>query len=596
MSTGTEPSRAGASGWTTRAAQRVTAPRIFWPAAGLVLAFVLVTVIWPGRVEDLLQSAMDNVVGAFGWYYVLIVAAFVIFAIWMGLSRFGDIRLGKEDDEPEFGVRTWFAMLFAAGMGIGLVFWGVAEPLSHYANPKPGTDGSDIGLAQTALAQTYLHWGIHAWAIYVVVGLALAYAIHRRGRPVSIRWALEPILGDRVKGTAGDVIDIVAIIGTVFGVATSLGLGVLQIAAGFERIGWADTSTALQVILIVAITLLAVLSVATGLDKGIKWLSNVNLVIAGLVMLFVLVAGPTLFLLREFVQSIGVYLINVLPMTFDNSAYTGAEGQEWQSAWTTFYWGWWMSWAPFVGVFIARISKGRTVREFVAGVLLVPTIVTFLWFAVLGGSGLYREIFGEGGLVQPDRTVNEDFAMFDLLDGLPAGGIVSVLVIFLIVVFFVTSSDSGSLVVDMLASGGDPDPPVWSRVFWASVEGLVAVALLVAGGLLALRTMAIMIALPFSLVMLGICVATVRAFHGEHQAFVRAQARQLRSELTEHVTEHVTGRFEGRFEDVEHSVDRALAEDGGSTDEPEQTGSTSPRAVKAERSKPKRRLPPFRSR
>jgi choline/glycine/proline betaine transport protein len=482
------------------------------------------------------------------------VAIFVTFALWMGLSRFGDIKLGKDDDVPEFGLRTWFAMLFAAGMGIGLVFWGVAEPLSHYANPKPGVDGTDATVAQTALAQTYLHWGIHAWAIYVAVGLALAYAIHRRNRPVSIRWALEPLLGSRVKGRIGDAIDIAAIIGTVFGVATSLGFGVLQISAGLEHTDIADSSRALQVILIIAITLVAVVSVATGIGKGIKWLSNANMVIAGGILLFVLIAGPTLFLLRDFVQSIGVYLQNVLPMTFNVSAYTGADGEAWQSAWSTFYWGWWISWAPFVGVFIARISRGRTVREFVAGVLIVPTAVTFLWFAVMGGAGLYRELFGGGGIIGADGVVDEDFAMFDLLDGMTGGVVVSVVTMLLIVLFFVTSSDSGSLVIDMLGSGGDPNPPVWSRVFWASTEGAVAIALLLAGGLLALRTMAILIALPFSVIMLGMCVATWRAFHREHQAHLRAQARQERQELTDHMEEHFEGRFEKVLADVENGT------------------------------------------
>lgn len=371
-------------------------------------------------------------------------------------------------------------MLFAAGMGIGLVFWGVAEPLSHYASPRPGVSGTDADVAGLALAQTYLHWGIHAWAIYVVVGLALAYAIHRRDRPVSIRWALEPLLGDRVRGRLGDVIDIAAIVGTIFGVATSLGLGVLQIGAGLEHIGTADSTVTLQVILIIGITALAVVSVATGLDKGIKWLSTVNIMMAAGILLYVLFTGPTLFLLREFVQSIGVYLANVLPMTFDVSAFAGAEGEAWQADWTTFYWGWWISWAPFVGVFIARISKGRTVREFVAGVLLVPTAVTFLWFAVLGGSALYRQLFGAGDLIGPDGVVDQEFALFSLPEGLPGGAIVSVVAMVLIVLFFVTSSDSGSLVIDMLGSGGDPDPPAWSRVFWASLEGAVAIALLVA--------------------------------------------------------------------------------------------------------------------
>ncbi|BDZ40955.1 hypothetical protein GCM10025865_02540 [Paraoerskovia sediminicola] len=300
--------------------------RVFIPAASLIVAFVVVAMIFPEAMTDTMNTLQSEVVGDFGWYYILLVAVFIAFAIFMGISRFGDIVLGKDDDQPEFSLPVWFAMLFATGMGIGLVYWGVAEPLSHYISPKPGVEGSPARLAQQAIAQSYVHWGIHAWAIYVVVGLALAYAIHRKGRPVSIRWALEPILGDRVKGRWGDTIDVIAIIGTVFGVATSLGFGVLQIGAGLEFTGVATSTTALQIGLIAVITLIATASVASGLGKGIKWLSNGNMVAAAFLMVVVLVLGPTLFLLQDFVQSIGYYLSNVLQMTFDNSAYQGRRG------------------------------------------------------------------------------------------------------------------------------------------------------------------------------------------------------------------------------------------------------------------------------
>ncbi|MCL3862589.1 BCCT family transporter [Actinotalea sp. K2] len=507
----------------------------------IILAVALLAIIFPAAAERTIGAIQSNVIGVFGWYYVLLVAAFVAFALWVGLGRWGDIKLGKDDDEPEFGVRPWFAMLFAAGMGIGLVFWGVAEPLTHFASPKPGVAGAPERIAETAMAQTYLHWGVHAWAIYVVVGLALAYSIHRRGRPVSIRWALEPLLGDRVKGRWGDLIDVTAVVGTIFGVATSLGLGVLQIAAGLEHIGLVDSTTVVQVVIIIVITTLATLSVVSGLDRGLKWLSNINVMLAGVLLLAVLLLGPTLFLLRDFVQSIGVYLANVLPMTFNVSAFAGAEGEAWQAGWTTFYWGWWISWAPFVGVFIARISRGRTVREFVGGVLLVPTLITFLWFSVLGGSAIYRELFGDGGLIGEDGGVVPENALFDLLGGLPWGAVLSVLTIVLIALFFITSSDSGSLVVAMLATGGNPHPRTAVRVTWASLEGLLAIALLIAGGLLALQTAAILIALPFSVVMIGMAFATTRALHDEHQLLLRAQRLVLRDRLTAHVTGHVTG-------------------------------------------------------
>lgn len=522
-----------------------TAPTVFWGSMGLIVAFVLFAVVAPDTAADGIGAVQSRIVDTLGWYYVLLVAVFVAFALAMGFSRFGDIRLGRDDEEAEFGLRSWFAMLFSAGMGIGLVFWGVAEPLNHFAAPRPGFEGGEVETARRAMTQTYLHWGIHAWAIYVVAGLAIAYAVHRKGYPVSIRWALEPLLGDRVKGRLGDLIDITAVVGTVFGVATSLGFGVAQIAAGLDFtgiVGDGAGSVRLQVVLIVLITALATASVVSGVGRGIKWLSNLNMGLAAVLLVFVLVAGPTIFLLREFVQNFGDYFTNVMGLTFDVSAYRGADGEAWQAAWTTFYWGWWVSWAPFVGVFIARISRGRTVREFVLGVLLVPTLVTFLWFSVLGGAALHRELFGGGGLVGDDGTVGTESSLFTMLDALPGGGVVIGLAILLIVTFFVTSSDSGSLVVDMLASGGDIDPPKWSRIMWAVLEGAVAAALLAVGGggLGALQTAAIVIALPFSIVMVAMMFATVRAFRAEVRA---ADTRRKTLEL-EAMTRQVTTRIE----------------------------------------------------
>ncbi|MGG7306018.1 BCCT family transporter [Curtobacterium sp. AB451] len=521
-----------------------TTPRlktwVFWPAAVIVLAFVAWTLIAPSSAEAAFSALQDGIVRNFSWYYVLIAAFFVGFSVFVGFSRFGDIKLGKDQDEPEFSTGSWFALLFAAGMGIGLVFYGVSEPLSHFADPRPGVTGDEASLAQQAMTQTFLHWGLHAWAIYVVLGLALAYAIHRRGRPVSIRWALEPLLGARVKGGWGNLIDVIALVGTLFGVATSLGLGVIQIGAGLESAGIAESSTVSQIAIIAVITALTIVSLVTGVTKGMKILSNFNLLLAAALLLFILIVGPTQYLLRDFVQSIGAYLQNLVGLSFTVSAQQGAAGEAWQAAWTTFYWGWWMSWAPFVGIFIARISKGRTVRQFVFGVLLVPTALTMLWFAVLGGAAIHQQMNG-GGLIGADGSVDVEGSLFTLLSDLPAGTVLTFGAILLIGVFFVTSSDSGSLVMAMIASGGDIEPKNWLRVFFAGVSALLAVALLLTGGLNALKTAAITTALPFSIVLLLTCWSTVIAFTRERRAYDRAERALLLERVGEYYGLEVDG-------------------------------------------------------
>ncbi|WP_082104660.1 BCCT family transporter [Demequina soli] len=504
---------------------------VFWPSAVLILGFALFAIIAPDLAQSLFDTIQAEIIAAFGWYYVLIAAFFVAVTLYLGFSRYGDIVLGKDGDEPAFSKFSWYALLFAAGMGIGLVFYGVAEPLSHFADPRPGVTGTPEQLAQSAMSQTFLHWGLHAWSIYIIVGLAIAYAVHRRGRPVSIRWALEPLLGKNVEGAWGNVIDVTAVLGTLFGIATSLGLGVLQISAGLSSAGIAEPTTTTQVVLIIVITIVTLFSLLTGLARGMKWLSNINLALAGVLLAYVLFSGPTLFLLREFVQSIGNYIQNFVGLSFNVSAYAGAEGAAWQAAWTTFYWGWWIAWAPFVGVFIARVSKGRTVREFVWGVLLVPAMITFLWFGVMGGTALYQELFNGGGLVGADGSVNTEGVLFDMLDKLPGGSIATIGAILLVGIFFVTSSDSGSFVLSMLTSGGQETPAKWLRVFWACTTAAVAIALLISGGLLALQTAAIITALPFSVVMIGMVVSLFRAFEREHRAYVRA----TRQRLVEHI-------------------------------------------------------------
>ncbi len=520
---------------TARAQRRSAIERwVFWPAAIVIIAFSAFALSMPAVAEAVFAAVQSTIVNAFNWYYVLIAAFFVAFALFIGFSKYGDIRLGADDDKPEFSLGAWFSLLFAAGMGIGLVFYGVSEPLSHFVTPRPGVAGTPEQLAQAALSQTYLHWGVQAWSIYVIVGLGLAYAIHRRKRPISIRWSLEPLLGRRVHGGWGNVVDVIALVGTMFGVATSLGLGVLQISAGLDSAGLAEPTETVQIIIIGVITVFVLASVLSGVAKGMKWLSSFNLILAAILVVYLLVFGQTEFLLREWVQSIGNYIQNYIGLSFTVSAFQGAAGEAWQAGWTSFYWGWWISWAPFVGIFIARISRGRTVRQFVAGVIIVPTLITILWFAVLGGSALYIELNQPGALTQADGTVNLNTALFQMLEFIPGTSVLTIGVIVLIGIFFITSSDSGALVMGMIATGGQLEPPRWVRTFFTLATAVLAVALLLTGGLVALQTAAIIIALPFSIVMLLICWSTVVAFARERRAYDRA----ARAQFVDHIGEY----------------------------------------------------------
>ncbi|WP_084595732.1 BCCT family transporter [Microbacterium profundi] len=538
---------------STASPDAVAAPRrslppvqrwVFWPASAIIIVFVAFTLIAPDIAEALFKNIQTTIVNAFNWYYVLIAAVFVAFSLYLGFSRFGDIKLGKDDDEPEFSLLSWFSLLFAAGMGIGLVFYGVSEPLTHFATPRPGVTGTPEQLAQAALGQTYLHWGVHAWSIYIVIGLALAYAIHRRGRPISIRWTLEPLLGKRVEGGWGHAIDVIALVGTLFGVATSLGLGVIQISSGLGVAGIANPDETTQVVVILIISVFVLMSVLSGLTKGMKLLSTVNLVLAGLLVLYLLVMGPSEFLLRDFVQSIGYYIQNFVGLSFNVSAFQGTAGEEWQAQWTSFYWGWWISWAPFVGIFIARVSKGRTVREFVAGVILVPTLLGILWFSVLGGSALAIELQTPGALLNADGEVDLQGALFQMLEYVPGTQVVTIGVILLIGIFFITSADSGALVMGMIATGGQQNPKRWIRTFFVLITAALAIALLLAGGLTALQTAAITIALPFSIVMLLICWSTMVAFIRERRAYARAERAQLIDKIGDYYGLEVEARDE----------------------------------------------------
>jgi len=413
------------------------------------------------------------------------------------------------------------------------------------------------------MTTSFLHWGLSAWAVYIVVGLAIAYTVHRKGRKVSLRWALEPLFGRHVRGWIGDVVDVFAIVGTLFGVAASLGFGASQFSAGLEHLGILQSNIWVLMVVIVIITSLATCSVLSGLDRGIKWLSNTNLVLAAVLAIAVLVLGQPLFVLREFVQTIGDYMSNFVSLSFRTLPYQGAPGETWLGSWTTYYWGWWISWSPFVGIFIARISRGRTVREFVMGVLAVPALVTFLWFSIMGGTALWQQLYGPGNIVS-DGKVNSVTALFEVLNHLPANTVLVVGFLILLVIFFVTSADSAAFVVDMIATGGEQNPPVLTRVMWAVLGGGIAAVLLWGGassgdltaGLGALQTMTILAAAPFSVVMVLACIATLRAFSREHRQRLKLENQILRREMAEHVVDKVTEQVTESV--VDHLEDQVI--------------------------------------
>ncbi|EKE83634.1 BCCT family transporter [Idiomarina xiamenensis] len=477
---------------------------VFFVSVALIFIFIIGTLTNLDQAKSVFDAARNGVTHYFGWFLILCVQIFLLFSVYLALSRFRYVRIGGKDAKPAHSFLSWLAMLFSAGMGIGLMFWAVAEPVTHFAKPPRG-EAQTLEAASQAMDITFLHWGLHAWGIYALVGLSLAYFTFNRGLPLSMRSLFYPILKERIHGFWGNLVDIIAVVATLFGVATSLGLGVDQVNAGLHHVVGLPQSPMMKIILIALITAAATASVVSGLDKGIKRLSELNLLAAAILLMFVIALGPTLFIMKSFVQSTGHYLQNIISLSSWSQAY--AQTTDWQSTWTVFYWAWWIGWSPFVGVFIARISKGRTIKEFVLGVLLVPSAMTFLWMSGFGGNGLWQAINGDGGLIE---IVGNDYAMslFAMLESLPWSTITSFLAVFLVVIFFVTSSDSGSLVIDMLTSGGNLNPPKAQRVFWAVLEGVVAATLMVGGGLKALQAAAISTGLPFTLVVLigGICL------------------------------------------------------------------------------------------
>ncbi|MFW5920794.1 MAG: BCCT family transporter [Polyangiales bacterium] len=554
-------------------------PPVFFISGGLLLAFLAFGVFKTELASDLFPKILDWVSTHFGWLYVGSLGFFIIFALWLLFSRHASIRLGDDDERPEFHLLTWFSMLFSAGMGIGLVFYGVAEPMMHYASP-PGVEGGTIEAAEHALPTTFFHWGIHAWAIYVLMALAIAYFSFRRKLPLAIRSCFYPILGERIYGWPGHLIDILAVFGTLFGLATSLGLGAQQVNAGLNYLFDIPLETKSQLILIAVITGAATISLVTGVSKGIRRLSEANMVLAALLMIFVFVVGPTLFIVNSFVENVGNYLGEVFTRTF-RVGVMGGDQSEWAKSWTLFYWGWWIAWSPFVGMFVARISRGRTIREFILGVLLVPTGVTFIWFSVFGGTALDLELSGHG----ISAAVSDDLstAIYVMLEKLPLSAITSFLAAAVVAVFFVTSSDSASFVVDMLTSGGHPDPPIWQRVFWACTEGACAAVLLYAGGskaLNALQAAVVTIGLPFCVVLLVMCWSLVRALRQDHPSLMDIpRGREIAevaaveaAEVAEVEAAEVADRVASESRDGTSGDGRGGTSEKGSTDQDDEEG------------------------
>ncbi|HKJ12698.1 MAG TPA: BCCT family transporter [Ornithinimicrobium sp.] len=483
---------------------------VFYASLGFAIAFLVWGALFTGNLSTVTSGILSFVISSFGWLYLIATTLFLAFLAFLAFSRFGKVRLGKDDEEPEFGRASWFAMLFAAGMGTGLVFWGVAEPISHLSTPpyqmaEPGSAAA----AELGMRYSYFHWGLHPWAVYGTVALALAYFTFRRDGGGLISSIFRPLLGDRVDGPIGKGIDILGIIATLFGVAVSLGFGSLQVNGGLSYLFDVPNNAGAQIVIILIITVLFMMSAITGIGRGIRYLSNVNMVLAAFLLLFVFVFGPTVFIVDTFTQMVGNYAGALIPMSFNQNVF--ASDGTWAQNWTLFYWATWIAWAPFVGSFIARISRGRTIREFIVAVLFVPSIVSFFWFSTLGGTAI--QLVREGGANAITEAVGNNVAtaLFVTFDRLPGSFITSVVAIFLVSVFFITSADSASFVLASMTTGGNLNPPTFVKLVWGAVIASFAGVLLLAGGLDALQKVAIIAAVPFAVIMIAMCFSLYKA-------------------------------------------------------------------------------------
>ncbi|NET59958.1 MAG: BCCT family transporter [Symploca sp. SIO2E6] len=512
-------------------------PQVSFISGGLIILFIVLTLIFNEQADVAFKAIQNLIANTTGWFLILVTNIYLGVVIILAFSKFGKIRIGGEDAQPEFSTFAWYAMLFSAGMGAGLLFWGIAEPISHFQTPPLGSEAGTAAAAEEAMGIIYFHWGLHGWGIYTLVGLSLAFFAFNRGLPLTIRSVFYPLLGEKIYEWPGNLIDILAVVSTLFGLATSLGFGAQQVNAGLNLLVGLPNNVVVQVILIAIITSFATLSVVAGLDGGVRRLSEWNIYIAIAFFAFMLLIGPTQFILDFFVQSLGYY-IGIFPtISFWTEAFEGAfEGTNWQNGWTIFYWAWWIAWSPFVGIFIARVSKGRTVREFVLGVLFLPSFLSFIWMSCFGGSALSLALKDIGNLPE---AVEENMAtgLFVMLQQFPLTSVSSFIGLLLVITFFVTSSDSGSLVVDNLTSGGKLDSPVPQRVFWAVMEGVVAAVLLLGGGLTALQTAATTTGLPFAIVLLIMCFSLHR---GLTEDWAELEVKQLRKMEARRETETIT--------------------------------------------------------
>ncbi|WP_406390477.1 BCCT family transporter [Streptomyces sp. NBC_00887] len=529
--------------------RRPTTDRVvFGVTAVLTVAFVVWGSIATDSLEDVSSRLLNGLIHNGGWAFMLAASGFVVFALWLAISRYGKISLGQEGEKPEFRTVSWVAMMFSAGMGIGLMFYGVSEPLAHFVNPPPGTRPADAAEAmQTAMATTLFHWTLHPWAIYAVVGLAIAYSTYRRRRRQTISAVFEPLIGARhAHGGGGRFIDILAIFATLFGSAASLGLGTLQIGSGFQELNWMEqTGTGLLVAIIAVLTAAFVASAVSGVEKGIQWLSNINMVLALILVVFVFVAGPTIIVLDLLPTSLAAYFGDLAQLAGRTEATGEGEVADWLSSWTVFYWAWWISWTPFVGMFIARISRGRTIRQFVGGVILVPSTVSLVWFAVFGGSAIRLE---EAGRLKGVGDTPEA-QLFGVLQEFPIPTVMSILVMVLVGIFFVSGADAASIVMGTLSQKGVREPAKWVVIFWGIVTGAVAAVMLLIGNgkgdaLAGLQNLTILVAAPFTIVMIGMCVALMRDLRQDPQ-IVR---QEFGVEAVESAVIEGHAKYDGDFE------------------------------------------------